>query len=1264
MATSFTDDELLERWEEATNFEERDKLITIMRDRHLFPEEFQKSWEDTSGAYPTMDDPNFLAKLLERREFAESFQARVEALQEGSTQDLCQKTEEFLLSPVQRFISNFMSPRTQYMSALLYHGVGVGKTCSAVQIAEQWLHFYPNRKVTILCPKTIKKGFLDNIFDKGKVKLRKRDNEPNISEQCTGTIYMELTNTLYERNLEVIKRKVDKKIRQRYNIVGYAQFANKLRDILDRIPERYQGEDRKIREKQDLQEAFDGTLLIVDEAHNLRDVSPEEVEMIQVSSEENSSSDLGETQSSDERAGKQLTPFLNKLLRAVDGMKLILMTATPMFNSYKEIIFLLNLILQNEKKGELIESDIFLPDGNFKEGGVELLGSIARRYVSFMRGQNPELFPLRLDPTEDTLKYYPTQNPKGITLNPTDRSYINHLAIVPVEMQGDLLEAQKYMLSQLPPGGDNISVVRQNSIIEKGALIVPPVSDEENEENQNQYSIMDRVDIDSLNIHFYRQTVGGELMWKGRGIGRAEWLGLDNLPTYSPKIAKIVQKVQNAEGVCFIYSRFVGMGCIPIALALEANGYTAYGVNTGGTQPGSRRMPLLGDGIQAPGGRQCALCPNKEANHTTADHEFKPACYIILTGNLKISANNPETIKAARSDANINGENIKIIIGSSVASEGVDLRFIREIHVLEPWYHLNKLEQIIGRGIRNRSHCDLPLEKRNCTIYLYANVMPGDQRETGDLYTYRKAYKKARQIGAVTRILKTYAVDCNLNHDAIIINNREPRTVINSQHQTLENVDVNDKPYTAICDWLDTCDYQCMPSITPSLTDASEISYDEFTARWHEAEMKKVIRNLFAQPGMVSIHQDSISTLLGKYPRVARLALLQSIYNNPQFVVRNNGRDGYIIYRNGYFLFQPFLLKDPRIPRAVRMAPYPIRQDSYSPELMAMLRKDAPIATPKEEPTDTIKTQATSKTTTEIKKVSSSEVLMKIINTCRTWAAILSTQDAEIPEDLLVWISGHENMDKKDFERRQSHLQMIRWIAESMRDAEVDTQIFERLILEFIYDEHMSHEEQITFYSNPDLMAAGAKITPIQFQRYSSKQQPAFLYVSREDGKLKYICDSDGKSCSPAIIELINEINYMHDFNVDNTTTGFMYGFLVPKLNSIMAFKTHNPPTKGSKDAINKKLPGKECSIVSRTSDHIARAAELGERLKLARHSDMGMTVDVLERSTRKPKNAQQICTITDLVLRYMDIIKFEGKKWFFRPVEAAISGHKGSFKN
>ena len=62
----------------------------------------------------------------------------------------------------------------------------------------------------------------------------------------------------------------------------------------------------------------------------------------------------------------------------------------------------------------------------------------------------------------------------------------------------------------------------------------------------------------------------------------------------------------------------------------------------------------------------------------------------------------------------------------------------------------NRIEQIIGRGVRNLSHCLLPFEERNVEIYLYSMrpIQKSDNSkvETVDMYVYRLAEKKSQQI--------------------------------------------------------------------------------------------------------------------------------------------------------------------------------------------------------------------------------------------------------------------------------------------------------------------------------------------------------------------------------------------------------------------------------------------------------------------------------------------------------------------------------------
>ena len=38
-------------------------------------------------------------------------------------------------------------------------------------------------------------------------------------------------------------------------------------------------------------------------------------------------------------------------------------------------------------------------------------------------------------------------------------------------------------------------------------------------------------------------------------------------------------------------------------------------------------------------------------------------------------------------------EKIKIILGTETAAEGLDFSYIRQVHILEPWFHINKFDQ-------------------------------------------------------------------------------------------------------------------------------------------------------------------------------------------------------------------------------------------------------------------------------------------------------------------------------------------------------------------------------------------------------------------------------------------------------------------------------------------------------------------------------------------------------------------------------------------
>jgi SNF2 family DNA or RNA helicase len=64
-----------------------------------------------------------------------------------------------------------------------------------------------------------------------------------------------------------------------------------------------------------------------------------------------------------------------------------------------------------------------------------------------------------------------------------------------------------------------------------------------------------------------------------------------------------------------------------------------------------------------------------------------------------------------------NSGEIKLLSISSAGGEGLDLKDTRSVIIMEPHWNSEKLNQVIGRAVRFRSHINLPLEDRHVDIY-------------------------------------------------------------------------------------------------------------------------------------------------------------------------------------------------------------------------------------------------------------------------------------------------------------------------------------------------------------------------------------------------------------------------------------------------------------------------------------------------------------------------------------------------------------------
>lgn len=1249
---------ILEKWNSYDlNFDERDALLNEIYSLGLYPSimQAQDEWEAEAGLYPDTLDPKFAEKIMRKEEFAENKQQSIlQQMEEGVNP--CDPDREFELTPVQRFIGRFLSPQCPYVSALLFHGVGVGKTCAAITVAENYLRAFPRRTVIIVAPRNIQPGFRRTIFDDETLEIPA--DGPNQAKGCTGNTYLKRAGVEFERDRATVSRRISAAISSRYTFLGYIQFHRMIEEVLKKIPRGLDEATQRVQQIRLLRREFSGRMVIIDEAHNLRDTPG--------AAEDDTDAPGGDTELTETQAGKKLTPTLLKVLEAAEGMKLLLLSGTPMYNSYREIIFLLKLLLMNDKRTILSERDVFLPDGRFKpategkRGGEELLGAAANAYVSFMRGENPLSFPVRLFPQgTPRLEAWATRSPGGEEIPAEQGARMLRLPFVPVSFEGESMAAYQQISEEaLKSGGVGVGSI--DEMVQSGNWLFP---------GESGPQIRD-AGFDSC----FEENAGGTSQFTSRGP--ATWLQTDALGTASPKAKFTLERARRAKGIVFIYSRFIKSGALPLALALEANGYTPWG----------DKRPLL-VGAQIPDGRQCALCHRKEKRHLGADHKFVAAKYILITGRASISPNNPAAIQASRLKTNMDGREVKIIIGSQVASEGVDFRFVREIYIFDSWFHLNKMEQVLGRGIRTCSHALLPAESRNCTTYLLTNTFGEEQdTETADMYMYRNAMQKAIQVGRVTRVLKRYALDCNLNRDAIIVAGLATQRHVDSQGAVREEVDVNDTPYTNMCDWIETCDYKCARPIDVESETRDMSTYDEYAVRWRETELKSAIRKLF-ESGQPEFQLADILDLMSDVPHKAISGLLSEIVGNQSFRVRVRSAEGYIVYRNGYFLFQPDYLSDIRIPLSLRVADVPVKRDAFDPtvikvkalapapaavDLAAALDPAAPpvaaaAAAPAVEP-----------------QVGSLE---KYWSTISGWAETINQGSAlpdVIPALVVAAIDGRYMKDEQ--EREKSWLSMITWMYDHIQGTEAYSEenkaMYRRALaetlIEFIWDESLRPNEQVQLVNTRNVVARGAA----KQQIVRSGETEAFRYVDAITGQLKYICGT--AACSDAVTRVFetSPTDPLRGLQANTTTTGQIYGFIVPKAKERrLIFKTSSaPPPPGGK--VEK---GGECAIISTISYHIQMLKEISNLLVAEGYPRFILTEEILDEKARKRKekqdakaagrafvttksartfeNAVKACALKNIILRFISILQAPkgGRTYFYRPVAALKTGHKGT---
>ena len=202
---------------------------------------------------------------------------------------------------------------------------------------------------------------------------------------------------------------------------------------------------------------------------------------------------------------------------------------------------------------------------------------------------------------------------------------------------------------------------------------------------------------------------------------KAKYLSPTGLATYSPKFLSMLENIQDDDhiGLHLIYSQFRTLEGIGIfALTLEANGFARFKIKR--TGPDAWDINMSEEDM----GKPCyALYTGTE------DAEEREIVRNIYNGTWDYIPNNIASALRQRSSNNNLGEIVKVFMITSAGSEGINLRNTRYVHIMEPYWHPVRSEQVIGRARRICSHQSLPKELQTVEVFVYIMTLTKQQIE-------------------------------------------------------------------------------------------------------------------------------------------------------------------------------------------------------------------------------------------------------------------------------------------------------------------------------------------------------------------------------------------------------------------------------------------------------------------------------------------------------------------------------------------------------
>lgn len=254
----------------------------------------------------------------------------------------------FSLLTHQNIVRDYINLLTPYRGLLLYHGLGSGKTCSSIAIAEG---IKTDREVIIMLPKSLETNYVqelkkcgDELYKNNQYweKINTKEDPtlieplayilslpPNFIERQGGVWFINKSkppnyNSLSATNQQSLNEQIDKMIRNKYKFIAYNGLNNKR---LDELVAKSGGNP------------FHNKVVIIDEAHNLISRIVNKL-----------------------KRPNSMSMRLYNFLKSAENTRIVLLSGTPVINYPHEIAIMMNILrgdintwsfqLENNSKGK------------------------------------------------------------------------------------------------------------------------------------------------------------------------------------------------------------------------------------------------------------------------------------------------------------------------------------------------------------------------------------------------------------------------------------------------------------------------------------------------------------------------------------------------------------------------------------------------------------------------------------------------------------------------------------------------------------------------------------------------------------------------------------------------------------------------------------------------------------------------------------------------------------------------------------------------